>query len=111
MEKEGRNELFYLTPLSTHFIKWNDTSNTVHHLSVNNRDVTSHRDIANALTDNFSSAFFTDDFASVRKKAQKQTIKCASHNAEVYNRPFSVEELQDALRRAHNTSAGPGEMQ
>ena len=35
-------------------IKGKDTSNTVHHLSVNDRDVTSHRDIANALADNVS---------------------------------------------------------
>ena len=54
-------------------IKGKETSNTVHHLSVNDRDVTSHRDIANALaynfSHNFSSAFTTDDFASVRKKS------------------------------------------
>ena len=60
-------------------IKGKDTSNTVHHLSVNDRDVTSHRDIANALADNLShnssSAFSTDAFASVRKKAEKHTIK------------------------------------
>ena len=77
-------------------IKGKDTSNTVHHLSVNDRDVTSHRDIANALADNLShnssSAFSTDAFASVRKKAERQTIKCSSDNAEVYNRPFSMEE-------------------
>ena len=68
-------------------IKGKDTSNTVHHLSVNDRDVTSHRDIANALADKFShkfsSAFSTDDFASVRIKAEKQTIKVSSDNAEV----------------------------
>ena len=95
-------------------IKGKDTSNTVHHLSVNDRDVTSHRDIANALADNFShnssSAFSTDAFASVRKKAEKQTIKFSSYNAEVYNKPFSMEELRDALRRAHDTSAGPDEI-
>ena len=60
-------------------IKGKDTSNTVHHLSVNDRDVTSHRDIANALADklshNSSSAFSTHAFVSVRKKAEKQTIK------------------------------------
>ena len=48
-------------------IKGKDTSNTFHHLSVNDRDVVYHRDIANALADNFcnnsSSAFSTDDFA------------------------------------------------
>ena len=95
-------------------IKGKHTSNTVHHLSVNDRDVTSHCDIANALENKFShnssSAFSTDAFASVRKKAEKQTIKFSSDNAEVYNRPFSMEELQDALRRAHDTSAGPDEI-
>ena len=87
---------------------------TLHHLSVNDRDVTSHRDIANALADNCSynssSAFSTDAFASVRKKAEKQTIKFSSYNAEVYNKPLSMEELRDALRRAHDTSAGPDEI-
>ena len=95
-------------------IKGKDTSNTVHHLSVNNRDVTSQRNIANALTDNFSynssSAFSTDAFANYRKKAEKQTIKVSSDNAEVYNRLFYMEDLQDALRRAHDTSAGPDEI-
>ena len=95
-------------------IKGKDTSNTVHHLSVIDRDVTSHRDIANALADNFShtssSAFSTDAFASVRKKAEKQTIKFSSDNAEVYNKPLSMEELRDALRRAYATSAGPDEI-
>ena len=65
-------------------IKGKDTSNTVHYLSVNDRDVTSHRDIANALADNIShnnsSAFSTDAFVSVRKKAEKQTIKFSSDN-------------------------------
>ena len=47
-------------------IKGKDTSNTVHHLSVNDRDVMSYRDIANALADklshNSSSAFSTDEY-------------------------------------------------
>ena len=34
----------------------------------------------------------------------------SSENAEVYNSPFSLEELQDALRKAHDTSAGPDEI-
>ena len=60
-----------------------------------------HCDIANALADNVchnsSSAFSTN-------------INFSSENAEVYNRSFSLEELQDALRRAHDTSAGPDEI-
>ena len=31
----------------------------------------------------------------------------SSDSAEVYNKPLSMEELRDALRRAHDTSAGP----
>ena len=95
-------------------IKGKESSNSIHHLSANDRDVTSHRDIANALADNFchnsSSAFSTDAFASVRSKAEKHNINFSSENAEVYNRSFSLEELQDALRRAHDTSAGPDEI-
>ena len=91
-----------------------ESSNYIHHLSANDRDVTSHRDIANALADNFShnssSGFSTDVFASVHCKAEKQNIKFSSENAEVYNRPFSLEELQAALHKARDTSAGPDEI-
>ena len=95
-------------------IKEKESSNSIHQLSANDRDVTSHRDIANALAYNFphnsSSAFSTDAFASVRCKAEKQNINFSSENAEVYNRPFFLEELRDALRRTHDTSAGPDEI-
>ena len=80
-------------------IKRKHTTNTVHHLSVNDRDVTSHRDIANALADNFSH----NSSSAFSKKAEKQTIKFSSDNAEVINSHFSMEELRD-------TSAGPDEI-
>ena len=95
-------------------IKGKESSNSIDHFSVNDRGVTSHRDIANALADifshNSSSAFSTDAFKSVRCKAEKQNINFSSDNVEVYNMPFSLEELQDALRRARNTSEGPDEI-
>ena len=79
-------------------------------MSVNDRDVTSHRDIANALADNIShnssSAFSTDVFTSVRFKVEKQNINFLSENAKVHNRPFSLDVLQDALLRAHDISTG-----
>ena len=57
-------------------IKGKEPSNTIRHLSVNDRDVTSHRDNDNALADknfhNSSSAFSTDAFTSVRHKSEKQ---------------------------------------
>ena len=65
-------------------IKGKESSNTIHHLAVSDRDVTSHRDIANALADNLShnssSAFNTYASASVPKKAEKQTINFSSDN-------------------------------
>ena len=83
-------------------------------MSVNDRDVTYHCDIGNALVDdisrNSSSAFSTDAFTSVCHKGEKQNLNFSSENVEVYNRPFSMEELQDALHRAHDTSAGPDEI-
>ena len=95
-------------------IKGKESSNSIHDLSVNDRDVTSCRDIADALADNFShnssSAFSTDAFTSVRCRAEKNNINFSSENVEVYNMPFSLEELQDALRRAHDTCAGPDEI-
>ena len=95
-------------------IKGKESTISIHHLSVNDSDVTSHHDIANALADKFSynssSAFSTDAFTSVRFKAEKQNINFSSKTAEVYNMPFSLEELQDALCRAHDTPAGPDEI-
>ena len=98
----------------TRKINGKQSSNSIYHLSLNDRDVTSCCDIANALPDNVShnssSAFSTDAFTSVRCKAEKHNINFSSQNVEVYKRPFSLEELQDALRRAHDTSAGPDEI-
>ena len=56
-------------------IKEKESSNTISHLTLNDRDVTSHRDITNALGDNVSrnssSASSTDAFTSVRQKAER----------------------------------------
>ena len=68
-------------------IKRKKSSNTVHHVSVNDRDITSHCVIANKLADTFS-----HNSSSVRQQAI------------LYGR------LQDALRRVHGTSTGPHEI-
>ena len=95
-------------------IKGKESSNTIRHLSVNDATVTSHRDIANTLADNFSynssSDFCTDSFLTVKNKAEKQPIKFDSGNTEVYNKLFSVEELRDALHRSHDTAVGPDDI-
>ena len=66
--------------------------------------------LADNLSYNSSSDFSTTAFASVRKKAKKQNINVSSDNAELHKMPFSMEELHDALRNAHDNSAGPDEI-
>ena len=71
--------------------KLKKSSNTVHRVSVSDWEVTSHHVIANALADNFShnsSAFGTDAFAFVCKKADKQTLNLSSDNAECTTGPI-----------------------
>ena len=95
-------------------INGKESSNTIRHLSVNNRDAMFHHDIANALADNLfhnsSSAFSTDAFTSVHQKAEKHNLNFSSENDEVYNRHVSMQGLQCALLRVHDTSAGPDEI-
>ena len=94
--------------------KGKDTSNTVHHLSVNDRDVTSHYDIANTLADTFfhssTSAFSTDAFTSIHKKAEKQIINFSSDDAEESTNSIhhlSVSDIANALADnvSHNSSS------
>ena len=89
-------------------IKGKDTSNTVYHLSVNDRDVTSHRGIASLIIPPLLSAQMPSHLFA--KKLKSRQYFFLSDNAEIYSRLFSMEELQDALRRAHDTSAGPAEI-
>ena len=60
-------------------IKGKESTNSIHHLSVNDRDVTSYRDIANTLADNFSHNS-SSAFSTVRCKAEKQNINFSSEN-------------------------------
>ena len=44
------------------------------------------------------------------QKAERQNVNFSSKNVELYNKPFSMQELQDALHTAYNTSAGSDEI-
>ena len=62
--------------------------------------------LADKVSRNSYSAFNTDAFTAVSKKAERQNLHFSSENVEVYSRHFSMQELQDALRTAHDNSAG-----
>ena len=73
----------------------------IHHLSVNNTEITALPDIANTLGHTFlsnsSSQQHTDRFNAYRREAEKEQFKYKSNNFEVYNSLFSLEELKIAI--------------
>ena len=45
-----------------------------------------------------------------RRQAENQQLKFKSNNSEIYNNPFSLDELTDAISKCHNTAAGPDDI-
>ena len=89
-------------------------SASVNHLKKNNTHVTSKKDIANTLADNFSekssSENYSAKFRKIKDQQEKQKLKFTSDNTESYNSKFSLKELTDALSKAHDSSPGPDDI-
>ena len=89
-------------------------STSVNHLKKNNDNITSKKDIANTLADNFSknssSENYTSKFQNIKNQQEKQKLKFTSDNTENYNSEFLLSELTDALSKAHDTSPGPDDI-
>ena len=85
-------------------------SSSLGHLNVNNKKVTSKKDISNTLADAFSknasSENYTQKFKNIKQQKEKRNLKFSSDNSEIYNQPFSLSELKDALSKAHDSSPG-----
>ena len=95
-------------------IKGKGKSASVNHLKKNNTHVTSKKDIANTLADNFSekssSENYSAKFRKIKDQQEKQKLKFTSDNTESYNSKFSLTELTDALSKAHDSSPGPDDI-
>ena len=89
-------------------------SASVNHLKKNNKHVTSKKDIADTLADNFSekssSENYSAKFRKIKGQQEKQKLKFTSDNTESYNSKFSFSELTDALSKAHDSSPGPDDI-
>ena len=88
-------------------------SASVNHLKKNYTHVTSKKDIANTLADNFSkksSENYSAKFRNIKDQREKQKLKFTSDNTESYNSKFSLKELTDALSKAHDSSSGPDDI-
>ena len=89
-------------------------SGDIPHLEVNNNKITDIQDISNELahtfSDNSSSHNYNARFQSFRSQAETQNLRFKSNNNESYNNPFSIEELTDAISKAHDTAVGPDDI-
>ena len=81
------------------------------HLDDNGTKITDTIEIANklgqTLANNSSSTHYTPKFQKYKKQQEKKKLNFKSNNQENYNRPFSLRELKQALKKAHDTSPGP----
>jgi hypothetical protein len=86
----------------------------LNHLKVNNATIEAPQDIANTigstLSYNSSTAHYTDTFRRYKAKHEKRQLAFQSDNSEPYNNCFSMSELTDALRKAHDSAAGPDQV-
>jgi len=89
-------------------------SSKIHHLHVNNSEVTDVPDIANTLahtfSDNSSSGHHSSKFQSFRCQAETRPLNFKSNNLETYNNSFSMDELTTALSKSHDTAVGPDDI-
>ena len=87
---------------------------SVNHLKKNNTHMTSKKDIANTLADNFSekssSENYSAKFRKIKDQQEKQKLKFTSDNTVSNNSKFSLTELTDALSKAHDSSPGPDDI-
>ena len=72
------------------------------------------QDIADTLASQFcsnsSTSHYSKDFQKYKKEQEKIKLNFKSSNNEEYNTPFNLDELKDAISKAHDTATGPDEV-
>ncbi|MES9951106.1 MAG: reverse transcriptase domain-containing protein [Candidatus Thiodiazotropha sp.] len=82
------------------------------HLNTNGEDMaTTKEDIANTLGGTFminsSAKHYSKKFQDIKKQQEKTKLNFKSKNEEIYNNPFSISELKEAISKSHDTATGP----
>ena len=93
-------------------------SATYHHLNYNfnnaNETASTKQDIADTLASQFcsnsSTSHYSEEFQKYKKQQEKTKLNFKSSNNEEYNTPFNLDELKDAISKAHDTATGPDEV-
>ena len=85
-------------------------SSPINHLNVNNKELDTPRDIADALASTFakksSSENYSEQFQRNKAKEEKKKLSFKSNNTEHYNKLFTLKELKTALEKAHDSCPG-----
>ena len=93
-------------------------SASYHHLNYNfnnaNETASTKQDIADTLASQFcsnsSTSHYSEEFQKYKKEQEKTKLNFKSSNNEEYNTPFNLDELKDAISKAHDTATGPDEV-
>ena len=85
-------------------------SSPINHLNVNNEELDTSRDIADALASTFakksSPENYSEQFQRNKGKEEKKKLSFKSNNTEHYNKLFTIKELKTALEKAHDSCPG-----
>ena len=93
-------------------------SATYHYLNYNfnnaNETASTKQDIADTLASQFcsnsSTSHYSEEFQKYKKEQEKTKLNFKSSINEEYNSPFNLDELKDAISKAHDTATGPDEV-
>ena len=86
------------------------------HLSIVGTDnkTTSKTDIADSLGEHFchnSSSFnYSESFRKIKTEQEKIKLNFKSHNNEIHNKNFNLDELVEAIQLSHDSAMGPHEI-
>jgi ribonuclease HI len=87
------------------------TPTSCSHLIVNGVSIEQPADIANSIAStvshNSSSDHYNATFRRFKAHQERWPLNFTSDNSESYNQPFSLSELQTALKSAHDSAVGP----
>jgi ribonuclease HI len=88
-----------------------NTASSIKHVCKNGKTVTDSSAIADTLgeafANNSSSTHYSTKFNVFKNKMEKIPLQFTSDNDELYNKLFTLSEMQESLQRAHDSSPGP----
>ena len=88
-------------------------STPLKHLSVTNHKITGEKAIADLLAEIFSknsSSQFNTEFYKIKPTLEKKKISFSSTNSKEYNKPFTLPELVDSIKKSNHSTVSPDEI-